>query len=351
MKAKGKATRLTPDEIAVFCSQMAMLLQAGINLADGMPSMVEDMQKGPLKQVADRVAQQVQAGAPLEAAMEQTGAFPDYVIHTAQIGSEAGRLDEVMLSLAEYYEREQAIRSRLHSAVLYPAMLFCMMAVVVVVLVTKVLPMFDSIFRQLGGEMSKSATALMRLGTAFGRYAFVILLVLVALGLACAVAARTAWGKRTFSRLFARFPFTRGLAQKMAARRFASAMALMLSSGVEIQRSFDLCAGLVGNDFIGQRIELCKRQIAQGQPFADALRSSQIFPGLFSQMVGLGFQTGSADTVMQKLADLYEEQIDTGIANITSIVEPVLVAVLSIVIGIILISVMLPLAGIMSSIG
>lgn len=137
----------------------------------------------------------------------------------------------------------------------------------------------------------------------------------------------------------------------MAARRFASAMALMLSSGVEIERSFDLCSDLVGNEFIGRKIELCKQQIAKGASFADVLRQAQVFPGLFSQMVGLGFQTGSADMVMQKLADLYEEQIDTGIANITSIVEPVLVAVLSIVIGIILISVMLPLAGIMSSIG
>lgn len=351
MKKSEKAARLMPEEISLFCSQVALLLQAGINLADGMPSMAEDMQKGPLKQVAEQMAQQVQQGIPLERAMEQTGAFPDYVIHTAQIGGEAGRLDEVMLSLAEYYEREQAIRSRLRSAVLYPAMLFCMMAVVVVVLVTKVLPMFDSIFRQLGGEMSKSASALMHLGTAFGRYAFVILLVLVVIGLGCFAASRTEKGKQAFGRFFAHFPLTRNLAQKMAARRFASAMALMLSSGVEIERSFDLCSDLVGNEFIGRKIELCKQQIAKGASFADVLRQAQVFPGLFSQMVGLGFQTGSADMVMQKLADLYEEQIDTGIANITSIVEPVLVAVLSIVIGIILISVMLPLAGIMSSIG
>ncbi|WP_458862169.1 type II secretion system F family protein [Acidaminobacterium chupaoyuni] len=351
MGVKKEHKQLSSSEIAVFCTQIGMILKAGISLREGMAAICADMQEGQIKDALKLVDEQIQQGAPLEKAMESAGIFPDYVVHMTAIGDATGKLEQVMGSLAQYYEREQALRGRLRSAVLYPMMLFCMMAAVILVLVTKVLPVFENIFRQLGGELGNGAGHLMRFGMIAGRCAFVLMFVIILAVAASVVMMKTKKGRAFFQNLSSKSPFTRKLSEKIASRRFASAMALMLSSGMNIDEAFEFTIGVLGDETAAKRVADSRKRIQAGASFSDALEQAGVFPELFSRMVNIGFKTGSVDQVMDKLADLYEEDIDTSIANITSVIEPVLVGILSVIIGAILISVMLPLTGIMSSIG
>lgn len=349
--ANSKTIMLTPAEISTFCAQLSMILKAGIPVSEGLSIMHSDLQKAQGKKILSTILERTEMGEPLHMALSASGLFPKYVINMVEIGGQTGKLDEVMDYLCEYYEREESIARNLKSAVTYPLIMIVMMVFVIGVLVVKVLPIFQQVFRQLGSEMSSFSQSVMQFGSAVGRYSAVITTVLAAAAIIVAVMNHTRGGRQALSSFQSRFFLTRTLYAKIAAGRFAGAMAMMLSSGLDPDQSLDLAAKLIDNRYISEKIEHCKEHIAQGSSFAEALEKTEIFSGINAKMVSIGFQTGSVDSVMRKLADRYEEEIDATINHLISLLEPTLVAVLSVIVGMILLSVMLPLMGIMSSIG
>lgn len=342
---------LTPAEISTFCAQLSMILKAGIPVSEGLSIMHGDMQKSEGREIIGTILEHTELGEPLHTALDASGLFPKYVVDMVEIGGQAGRLDEVMDYLCDYYEREEAISKNVKSAVTYPLVMIVMMVLVIGVLVVKVLPIFQQVFLQLGSEMSSFSLRIMHFGSLVGRYSVVIVAVIAAAAAAVYFMNRTQGGKAALASFQSRFFLTKGLYAKIASGRFAGAMAMMLSSGLDTDQSLEMAAKLIDNAYISKKIEDCKTQIAQGSSFAGALESAGIFSGIYSKMVSVGFKTGSADTVMKKLADRYEEEIDTHVGNLVALLEPSLVAVLSVIVGMILLSVMLPLMGIMSSIG
>lgn len=342
---------LTPAEISTFCAQLSMILKAGIPVSEGLSIMHGDMQKSEGREIIGTILEHTELGEPLHTALDASGLFPKYVVDMVEIGGQTGRLDEVMDYLCDYYEREEAISKNVKSAVTYPLVMIVMMVLVIGVLVVKVLPIFQQVFLQLGSEMSSFSLRIMHFGSLVGRYSVVIVAVIAAAAAAVYFMNRTQGGKAALASFQSRFFLTKGLYAKIASGRFAGAMAMMLSSGLDTDQSLEMAAKLIDNAYISKKIEDCKTQIAQGSSFAGALESAGIFSGIYSKMVSVGFKTGSADTVMKKLADRYEEEIDTHVGNLVALLEPSLVAVLSVIVGMILLSVMLPLMGIMSSIG
>lgn len=342
---------LTHNEISAFCTQIAMVMKAGIPISEGVAIMLEDIKNPAGKEILERIHKQVELGSPLFTALEETDRFPKYVVDMCQIGEATGRLDDVMESLSAYYEREEAIAKNIKNAVTYPLIMIGMMVFVIAVLIVKVMPIFNEVFIQLGSEMTGFSRSVLNLGTSLGAYAFVF----VGLIAVCAVAyfflRSTESGRRTLQRWSASFFATKKLNAKIASGRFAAAMALMMASGMDTDQSLDMVFRLVDNEYVRNKITACKKFISEGFTFADALVRATIFSGVYARMVTVGFKTGSVDLVMRKLAERYEEEIDTQVGNIISILEPTLVAILSIIVGMILLSVMLPLMGIMSSIG
>ncbi|MEM1483342.1 type II secretion system F family protein [Oscillospiraceae bacterium PP1C4] len=349
--AKTARGMLSPDEISTFCAQLAMILKSGISVVEGISIMHDDMQKPGGREIIGTILTHTEAGEPLHMALAAAECFPKYVIDMVEIGAQSGRLDEVMDFLCEYYEREESIAKSVKSAVTYPLIMIVMMVLVIGVLIIKVLPIFQQVFVQLGSEMSAFSLSVMNFGTAVGNYSAVIIGTIAVLVLAVVIMNRTQGGKDALARFQASFFATKRLFAKIASGRFASAMALMLSSGLDTDQSLDMAAKLIDNVYVSSKIADCKQMIAQGSSFSNALEKTGIFTGVYSKMVSVGFKTGSVDTVMKKLADRYEEEVDTQISSMVSLLEPSLVAVLSIIVGMILLSVMLPLMGIMSSIG
>lgn len=335
-------------ELSLFCSQLALVIRSGIPLRDGLESMNEDSAEGERwRRVLSSLSEAIEEGEALYKAFEETGVFPEYMVHMIEIGERAGKLEEVMSSLSGFYDREDRIKQEIRGAVTYPALLVCMMAAVILVLVVRVLPVFQKVFENLGVQMSSTAQALMNFGAIASQYSVVIAGVLAAVIIGFLIYARV----RGDSGFTGRLPGMKKISEKISAGRFASALSLMLSSGYDTRAALDLIPNILSGEEIKKKVAKVKFLVEGGVSLADAVKQAGIFPGLYSKMVAVGFKTGAIDEVMKELSDLYQEEIDTSLNNFVAVLEPALVAALSIVIGVIILSVMLPLMGIMSSIG
>lgn len=346
-----KQKLLTNSEIAAFCRQTALIIHAGITPAEGMDILIQDTiheeGKALLRQICDRCNE----GKHFHQAIEETSVFPQYVEKLIALGEESGNLDSVLSSLADHYEREEAMSDHIRSALTYPLIMIGMMILIILVLVVKVLPIFKQVFEQLGTQMTPLAESLMKAGNVLSNYAIVFFFLLIVLILICILAYKTPAGRSRLKRFLTVFPFTRGFYDKIAAGRFASGMFLCFTSGMDTYRGLDMIATIVENEEMVRKIKLCKEKMEQDADLPEALAKSGIFSNLYSRMVAVGFRSGSIDTVMKQIAVHYEEETDKQLSRIVSIIEPTLVIVLSLIVGIILLSVLLPLMGIMSSIG
>lgn len=342
---------ITAGDTAIFCTQVALILKSGIPLYDGVPALCENVDDESTRAVFQKIDETVKETGSLYQGLKAAGVFPSYMVNMVNIGEKSGKLEDVMESLAAYYEREDKLKSSIRGAILYPLILIVMMAVVIGVLIVKVLPIFNQVFQELGSEMSATSTMVMNIGMAVGKYALILLGVVIVVLLVLFLYSKTKRGGQKFDGFFGRFFLTKKLSQKIASGRFASITAMMLSSGYDVDQTLDMIPDIITNKTVIDKVAECKKLTRQGETFATAIVKVGLFSGVYARMISVGFSTGSMDTVMKKLADIYEEEIDDSVNSMVSIIEPTMVAVLSIIIGAILLSVMLPLMGIMSSIG
>ncbi|MDL2232472.1 type II secretion system F family protein [Ruminococcaceae bacterium OttesenSCG-928-L11] len=347
----AKKDMLTNSEISAFCAQIAMIMKSGIPISEGVSIMIEDQKNPQGRQMLEQIGEFLDTGGAFYAALEHTGKFPQYVIDMTEMGEKTGKLDNVMDSLYTYYEREEAISKNIRSAVAYPMVMIVMMLMVIIVLIVKVLPIFNDVFIQLGSEMSGFSRGMMEMGQVLSRYSVVFIGILFVVVLLILLARYTKKGQEVYQSFKQNFFATRKLMDKMASGRFASAMAMMLSSGLDIDQSLDMAHKLVANSKTREKIDKCKDLMKDGESFSSAIVNADIFSGVYARMISVGFKTGSVDNVMNKIADMYDDEIQSRVENTIAVLEPTLVAVLSIIMGMILLSVMMPLMGIMTSIG
>lgn len=343
--------KLSNAEIASFCNQTALLFQAGITPAESMQILLSDVKSEKGRELLSEIMTVCRRGEAFHTALASTKVFPDYVLHTIALGEETGNLDVCMLSLASYYEQEVAISESIRNAVSYPLMMITMMLIVIFVLISKVMPVFNQVFIELGSEMTGFAASLLHLGENLNRYSLFVLAVLGFFILLYLLMSKTAYGKRLMLRILSVFPLTRGFYDSVACQRFASGMALCLSSGMDTFTGLDMVSQVVGSRRMQDKIAACKDALHAGADLSEALSGSAIFNNLYSQMVAVGFKSGNVDLVLSKIADSYEKNTDKKLQSIISVLEPTLVIILSVIVGLILLSVILPLMGIMSGIG
>ena len=337
-------------ELSSFCGQMALILKSGISSTEGLTIMLEDAAPGDERTVLEDLNSNMQETGSLFLALEHAGMFPSYMLHMVEIGEETGTLDEVMESLQNHYEREEAISRSIRNSITYPMIMTGMMAVVVIVLLVKVMPIFNQVFIQLGTEMTGFSRVLMNVGTTIGRYSVVFVVILLLITAFALYGTRTASGRNILRALGGKFRFTRTIRDELSTCRFASGMALALRSGLNPERSMELVASLNDDPLFQKKLEFCEKELSEGKDLTDAFLTAGIFGGVYARMASIGSKVGSMDQVMEQIAELYQEDIDTRMNNLLAVLEPTLVVMLSLIVGVILLSVMLPLMGIMSNI-
>ncbi len=350
MGGKIRQNMLSNQEISAFCEQMAMVLKAGISVLEGISVMKEDAQTSAEQELLDMICQKVQETGALASSLEETGVFPEYLCKMVQIGEETGTLDEVLSSLERYYERQETIAESIRSALVYPLIMTGMMALVIVVLLTRVMPVFQQVFRQLGTEMSGFSRGALLLGNALSRYAVLFTGIIAALALLFIWFVKTKSERAKLEKLGRHFRLFREISDQMAACRFAGGMSLTLKSGLMPERGLELAEELNENQYFGERISSCKKMMEEGDSMSEAFKRTKIFTGVYARMVDIAGRTGVMDEVMGKLSDQLEEEIDGKINGFIAMLEPTLVIFLSLIVGAILLSVMLPLLGILAGI-
>lgn len=348
---KKKLRPMNDEQLSHTFEQLSMLLGAGIPPAEALDVMLRDKDNKELSGAYQILLDQLMKGASLNEAAKESGLVPAYAIQLLKIGELTGSLDDVCSRLSSFYEAESELRGALRDAFYYPMIMAVMMFVLVIVLLSRVLPIFSQIFRQLGTSVSGIAAVLMNISSALSRYYAVFITLLLLLALLYFYFSGTEKGRAQFHRLFQKFPPTSGLAEEIAVSRFAAGMQLTQSSGLDTCESLSLCRDIVENDAVAARIDLCMQSLQAGNPFPEALGSASIFSGFYSAMIRVASMTGHLDTVMGYIARHYREETDRRIDAALSRIEPAMVAILAVLIGGILLSVILPLMGIMSSIG
>lgn len=338
---------LTNQEIAGLCRGLALLLHAGISLADGA-FLLSQEETGPMKALLTQLGQGLDGGDVLSDAMEETGAFPHYVTGMVRIGERTGRMEEALNALADYFEERQRTEKLLRSAVAYPSMILLLMLAVVGVLLVKVLPVFDRVYASLGSRLTGAAAGLLHLGQLLEAalpWILVVLAVLALLGLAF-------YKKPALRAKFQEKYGDRGVSRKFNNARFARAMAMGLGSGLTLEEALDL-ANMLLSDVPGaaERCGLCAARLKEGESLSDAMAAAQLLPAAQSRMLALGLRGGNADLVMERIADTLMDEAAEALEKQISKVEPAMVMGASVLVGLILLTVMLPLMNILSNLG
>ena len=348
MKKKEKGV-LAPAAVSEVCLQLAFILESGMALEDGVGALADESEKDGLQPVYQALCAGLNETGSLCEAMRRSVAFPAYAVEMAGVGETTGRLEAVLRGLADYYEREARMREAITDATVYPIALGAMLVVIVLVMLCKVLPVFRRVLGGMGVGAADAGGALITLGAWLGWIvmALVGLAVLAALG--CALALRTQARERVLRLLRRVFPQLRRIEAERSAARAALALSRMLSSGFGPEEAAATAASVLEDGAAAARMKDMRQALEEGEAFSDALERSGLFQPRQMRMIRAGAQAGRGAQVLEKLAADYEEAAEREIAQIVSIIELTLIALLSIVVGGILLSVMLPMARMLTS--
>ena len=338
--------------LPVFCRELYQLVRSGIPIAEGLAMLREDETDRDTRSWLDALCRSTEEGTPLSAALRETEAFPAYMTDMVALAEETGRLEDTLLSLQRHYDRQLRMAADIRGAVTVPVTLFAVMVAVVVLLGTQVLPVIDRVFAQLGVRMGAVATGMMNAGAVLAKAGTGLAVVLVILAAAALVVALVPSLREKFVTGFRRSFGGRGILGQMAAARFASSMSMAVASGLSMEESVALSAKLCGGAReIDEKTERCRKEIEEGGSPADALADSGLFSGRDCRLLKLAEQTGSLPDTLEDLAQRQEEESLRRIDRTVGAIEPAIVVITSALAGVILLSVMLPLMGLLSTIG
>ncbi|MCM1299717.1 MAG: type II secretion system F family protein [Firmicutes bacterium] len=336
------ATKLKPDYISKLCGELYDTVSSGIAINDGIFML---MNEGANDRVLERLLEETSKGCTFTAAVKKTNSFPSYFEDMIEIGETTGRLDSVLNELSVYYARQNEISENIKNAVTFPFILLVILIAIVILLLTQVLPIFNDVFKQLGVSMSAPAMSLMNLGTAIRTYSAAIIGAVVALAAIFIILYNL---PSTHNKVLSLFK-GRKLKKEMSSSKFASAMAMTISSGMDIDESLEMAKKLCDKE-IEDKITSCQEMMREGTGFDKAVQKSKILDAVSSRRLTISFNTGKTDEAMKKIADEYTNKVNNAIDSKISRVEPVLVIIMSVLVGFVLFSVMLPMLSIISSI-
>ena len=344
----GGRKKVKSKELAIFTRQFSVMIDAGLPLVQCLEILAQQQENKYFAQVLQQVRQDVEEGATLAASMARhPKCFDQLFVNMIEAGETGGILDLILQRLSSYIEKIVKLRRDVISAMIYPSAVVVIAAGVIAVIMVFVIPSFQNIFEGLlgPGEQLPLPTRIVVNCSEFvaGWGGLVILAALIATTLAVRFYYKTDGGRRQIDYLLLKMPIVGAILRKVAIARFSRTLATLLSSGVPILQSLDITARTAGNVILEDAINKIRFGVERGESFVEPLRASDVFPNMVAQMVGIGEQTGSLDAMLGKIADFYEQEVDAAIANLLTLMEPLLIGFLGVTIGSIVIAMYLPL--------
>jgi len=339
-----KTQKVKLKELAVYSRQLSVLIDAELPLIQGLTILAEQTKNKYFKQVIKDVRGDVEAGSTLNQAKKKfPRVFDDLYCNLVASGEQSGSLDIMLRRLSEFLEKIVRLRSQIKQAMIYPSAIVIFAVIVVIFMLWKVIPVFANIFVELGATLPSLTAFIMSLSNFVQKYILFIFAGIIALVFAFRYARRTEPGRKVIDRWLLRMPLFGALLEKVGLSRVTRTLATLLSGGVPMLESLKITSSTAGNVIIEDQIMRARSLVAEGTSLTDAFKEVGHFPFMLIQMIGVGEATGTLDEMLTKLADFYDEEVEAAVANLLSVMEPVLLIFVGGLVGTIVISMYLPI--------
>lgn len=347
-----KAPQLDDLKISELFQQLALLLQSGIQISDGLLTLAEDETDKQYRQFLTGMASRLEAGNSLQAVFEETGCFSAHIIGLIHAGEEVGRTEEAFLSISDYYARKARRNQQLRASLRYPATLFALTMVVIVVLLTQVLPIFNDVYASLGGRLSGAAHLLLVFGNKLNAALPYLGILAGAIPVFAAAASMIPPLQAAMWHIFYRSFGDRGAYRRLNNASFAQALSVAVSCGIRYEAAVAIASKMLSDiPSAAARCRKCAQQIENGVALEEALENSKLFSKSACYLLKLGIRAGKGDETLRDLSQRMSQDAEDAMNTALAKIEPALVIVTSLITGAILLSVMLPLVDIMNAIG
>ncbi|MCS7281319.1 MAG: type II secretion system F family protein [Desulfobacterota bacterium] len=331
-------------DIVVFTRQLSTMITSGLTLVQSLDVLANQAENRNLKGIIKEIKTKIEEGSSFaEALKDYPQCFDSLYVNLVRAGEEAGMIDTVLLRLATYMEKIAKLKKKIKSALIYPASIVTVAIGVVMVLLVFVIPVFETMFRDVGATLPAPTQFVVNLSKFVKSYILYIFGFLIVLLFSFKKYYATEDGKRKIDNLILKLPIFGVLAIKSSVARVSRTLATLLSSGVPILESLNVVAKVAGNKVVEDAILTAKSRITEGKSMSEPLGESGVFPPMVVQMVEVGESTGALDTMLNKVADFYEDDVDNMIANLMTLMEPIIMVFLGVVLGGLIIAMYLPI--------
>lgn len=331
-------------DMAVFCRQFVSILRAGVSVASVLAMLGQQTSNKKLRAAIREMQADVEKGESLATSMRRhPKIFPAILVNMVSAGEASGNLEESFRQMELYFERSKRTKSKVTSAMIYPCVLIVVMIIVLIVMMTKIIPNFLKTFEDMDAELPKLTQGVMAVCEWFKSWWWVPLLVLAALIVGGVLFHRTNKGKHFFGWLARKTPVVGNLTVKTACATFCRTMEVLIGSGLTLTDSMDLAASNMGNIYYLEAIRDARALVAEGTPLRESLVRTGIFPPMVSNLVGVGEETGDLQSMMGKVADYYDEEVDEATKKLLNLMEPAIIIVMAVFVVIIVLAIYLPM--------
>jgi type IV pilus assembly protein PilC len=336
--------KVKDKEMAIFTRQFSTMIDAGLPLVQCLNILAEQSESKTLRSVTGQVARHVEAGSTLADALRRhPRTFDDLFTNLVEVGEAGGILDVVLQRLAAYIEKAAALKRKVKAAMVYPCAIIGVALLVVIFMLTFVIPTFAQMFKDLGADLPLPTKVVMWLSDFVRSYILLIIAGMIGCVMALRSYYRTEGGRATIDALMLKLPVFGTLVRKVAVARFTRTLGTLVQSGVPILDGLRITARTAGNKVVEKAVLQCRAAVTEGKTLADPLRTSGVFPPMVTQMISVGEQTGALDAMLSKIADFYDDEVDTAVSTLTSLLEPIMIVFLGVVVGGLVVAMYLPI--------
>lgn len=340
--------KISVKDIAVFCRQFAVILGSGITILEAVGILRDQASKKRMKDILEDVYNELQKGRMLsEAIAPYDDMFPEFMKNMIRVGEASGTLDAILTQLADFYEYDNRLRRKIRSAMTYPTILAVLTVAVVTLLMVAVLPMFSDTLSGMGGTLPGITVFLMSVSRFMADNILLLASIAIIAVILFSYYIRTEKGRLWFDGLKLRLPVVKSTVLKTVTARFARSMSILLKSGIPIVNAMEIMKDLIGNRAVEKRFAEATSEIKEGKGIAGPMKRLGIFPPLLIHMIVVGENTGELDEMLSRTAGFFDEEVEEAIERAVSLIEPAMIIIMAVMIGVIILSVMLPMVSIM----
>lgn len=339
--------KVTVKDLAVFCRQFAIILEAGVPIATALDVLREQTTNPTLKECVSDIYEDIQKGIALSVSMKKhDNLFPEILIYMVEAGELSGMLDKTFSRMAEHFEKENRLHQKIKSAMTYPVIVLLVAVGVIFVLMVKVVPSFSGILGGFGVELPIFTKVLINISEFFQAYWYVILAVVVGAVVVFARFKKTIAGRHFLGNLAIKLPVMKQVTKNVITARFSRTMGTLMASGVLIIQALEVVRKLLGNIIIEEKIDSVINDIQQGKGLSQPLTAMKYFPPMMVSMIRIGEESGNLDYSLDKSADFYDEEVETSVQQLTSLIEPIIVIFLAVIVAFVILSILYPMMSI-----